>query len=56
MTPQQQADDILAKVGNVLCGWCLPKITVLKAGDPLLPTSHGICRPCREQAEREDGQ
>lgn len=44
MTPQQQADKILADVrGSVLCAWC---DAVLFAGDPAKPVSHGCCKSC----------
>ena len=42
-------------IGPTLCAWCAAKgiTTVLKAGDPKLPVSHGLCPSCREQLERE---
>ncbi len=49
MTPQEQADAILAKALTVVCdGWTEPRHgrKVLKAGDPDR-VSHGMCPDCQ---------
>lgn len=44
---------LLVLVGATVCAWCKG---VIKAGDPNLPVSHGICEGCVvgwvEQAQR----
>ncbi len=34
----------------VVCAWCCASI---KAGNPKLPVSHGICGPCRTEQTRK---
>jgi hypothetical protein len=39
---------VLLRRPVTLCAWCQPKRTVLRYGNPFVPTSHGMCKPCAE--------
>lgn len=43
---QDEADELLVRLAQnaVKCAWCQQDI---KAGDPALPVSHGICPTCK---------